>query len=144
MYYGVHDRVCHFFHCDSTYLGCGQTATHCLGNHSAVRRNLDVILFYTPLRGWIAGLHEDLLAREYEFPGWTLGAIGVCNAGAHSVGPLPLLTWPVSNAHLVLNFFRFSTRGGGSETARATLSALGVCFGVTLGLGPFTLLACAV
>ena len=76
--------------------------------------------------------------------GRTLGAIGVCNAGAHSVGPLALLTCRVSNAHLVLKFFRFSTRGGGSETARATLSALGVCFGVTLGLGPFTLLACGV
>ena len=54
------------------------------------------------------------------------------------MGPFTRLACLVRHAHLILNFFRFGTRCGCSETASTTLSALRVGLGVALGLSPFT------
>ena len=76
--------------------------------------------------------------------GWTLGASGVCRRCAQSVGPLPRFAFLVRDTHVRFSLLRLSVRSGPPEKTFTTRRALRVGLGVTLGLGPFTLLACLV
>ena len=76
--------------------------------------------------------------------GRTLRASGICRRCAHSAGPLPRIAFLVWDTHVQFSLLRLSLRSGDPKETFAARRALRVGLGVTLGLGPFTLLACGV